>query len=137
MVAENIISNKFIKKITVIVIIQLIIAAAHFFRIGRFFDGQLYILYYSYFSDLALPFGFYFLLCGNAQKVPFLRRWTNKAIIVFSAAATAEILQYFGIYALGITFDPVDILMYGIGVLFAAFVDTQIFPRIFKFWVIE
>jgi hypothetical protein len=35
-------------------------------------------------------------------------------------------MQYFGVYALASVFDPLDYLMYGIGVLLAAFVDRAI-----------
>jgi len=49
----------------------------------------------------------------------------------------AEIFQYFGIYALGITFDLIDIIMYGAGLMAAVIVDKQVFARIFKFWTIK
>lgn len=44
-----------------------------------------------------------------------------------------EILQYFGIFALARVFDPIDFVMYGIGVLSVAFVDRKMFVRAF-FW---
>ncbi|MBC8181969.1 hypothetical protein H8E88_12690 [candidate division KSB1 bacterium] len=69
--------------------------------------------------------------------MPFLRDWRVKSIIVFSVATTAEICQYFGIYALGVTFDLIDIIMYGVGVLMAVIVDRLVFTRIFKFWAVE
>ena len=36
---------------------------------------------------------------------------------------------------LGVTFDPIDILMYGAGVSIAAFVDVKIFAPNLGFWV--
>jgi glycopeptide antibiotics resistance protein len=129
--------QKFAYKVAIIISIQLVIAAVHAFRLGQIFEGNLYKLYYSYFSDLILPFGIYFLLSANEYSIPFLRYWRVKALAVFSVATLAEILQYFGIYALGVTFDLVDILMYGCGVILAAIVDTQVFSRIFKFWALE
>jgi len=87
----------------------------------------LYNLYYGYFSDIVIPFGLYFLLSLNDTAIPVLRRWYVKAGIVFSLASFTEICQFFGFEALGVTFDPVDILAFGTGVLIAAFVDVKVF----------
>jgi len=122
------------KKIGLVICIQLAIAAIHSFRMGQLFHGQLYILYYGYFSDIILPFGLYFLLCINELSFPFLKDWKVKAGLTFLIPAIAETCQYFGIPVLGSTFDPLDYLMYGTGALMAAFVDIQIFARYFKFW---
>ena len=46
----------------------------------------------------------------------------------------SEIMQYFGIYFFGVTFDALDILMYGIGGIVATFIDKQIFERIVPYW---
>ncbi len=124
-----------IPKILIIVLIQLIIAAIHAFRLGQVFNGQLYVLYYSYFSDLVLPFGWYFLLCISDARIPVLRRWYVKAGIIFSLATLSEILQIFGIEILGVTFDPIDILMYGAGVSIAAFINVKILAPNLGFWV--
>lgn len=124
-----------IPKILIIILIQLIIAAIHAFRLGQIFDGQLYLLYYSYFSDLVIPFGGYFLLSINDATIPVLRRWYVKAGIIFFLATFSEILQIFGIEILGVTFDPIDILMYGAGVLIAAFIDVKILAPNLGFWV--
>ena len=56
---------------------------------------------------------------------------------MFLIPATCEILQYFGVYALGVTFDPLDLAMYGMGVLLAALVDTQVFAKVFPFWAMK
>ncbi len=121
-------------KTILIVSIQLILAAMQVFRVGTCLGGIWYTLYYSYFSDLALPFGFYFLLCLSEPDISLLKSWKVKALLVFSAATTCEIGQYLEYYFLGRTFDPIDILMYAIAVLAAAFVDVRILPRLFKFW---
>ncbi len=121
-------------KTTLIVSIQLILAAMHGFRIGTYLHGNWYRLYYSFFGDIALPFGFYFLLCLSEPDFPILKSWKVKALLIFSGATAAEIGQYFGYYVFGVTFDPLDILMYAIGAIAAAFVDTRIFPRLFNFW---
>ena len=110
--------------------INLIIASAHIFRLGSYLNGDLYILYYSYASDILLPIGFYFLLCLNDVNFRLLRNWYVKALIVFLLATFTEIMQAFGIYMLGVTFDVIDILMFGIGVLLAAILDVQVFDRL-------
>lgn len=114
--------------------IMLIIAAIHWFRVGSYFNGQLYIYYYSWASDIILPFGAYFLLCMNEIQFRFLQKWYTKALIVFGVMTFSEIMQIFGIYFFGVTFDPIDILMFGIGAVIAAFIDTQIFERIIPKW---
>jgi hypothetical protein len=114
--------------------IVILIAVVHIFRIGSYLEGELYDLYYSYFSDFVLPFGCYFLLSADEFWIPILRRWEAKSAIVFLIPSIAETCQYFGIPVLGSTFDLVDYLMYGIGAISAAVVDTRVFSRLFDFW---
>ena len=113
---------------------MLIIAAMHAFRIGQYLNGDLYIYYYSFASDLVLPIGSYFMLSMNEIQIRFLRRWFVKALIVFAVMTFSEIMQIFGIYFFGVTFDILDILMFGIGVALAVFFDKQIFERFIPFW---
>jgi hypothetical protein len=123
-----------VPKILIVVLIEVIIAIIHAFRLGQLFNGQMHNLYYSYASDLILPFGAYFLLCTNDATIPFFRKWYVKAGIIFSLTSMAEICQFFGIDALGVTFDPIDICMYGAGVLIAAWLDVKLFTSLFGFW---
>jgi hypothetical protein len=125
--------QKRVKKATVVVVIQLIIA--FFFVVGvseRY--PTLKTLFHSYFADIFLPFGFYFLLALNADTFPPLKSARTKAILVFSLGATSEALQYFGIYALAITFDPLDFVAYGVGAALAVLVDRQILSRLLSYW---
>lgn len=121
------------KKIVTVVSVELVIAA--FFIIGVDENNRtLKILFHSYYADIFIPFGFYFLLTLNEFRILVLRRWSVKALLVFALCSTSEILQYFGIFALARVFDPMDFVMYGTRALLAAFVDRQIFSRIFAFW---
>ncbi len=122
------------KRRAVIAGILFLIAAIHLFRLGSYLEGQFYHLYYGYFSDFVLPAGGYFLLCAAEEQIPILRRWGMKSAIAFIAPALAETGQYFGIPILGAAFDPLDYLMYGMGVLSAWSTDRRVFPRIFDFW---
>ena len=123
-----------IPKILVILLMQAAIALIHVFRLGQIFQGQAYNLYYSYFSDFILPFGAYFLLSLNEVAFSFLRKWYVKAGLIFALTTFAEICQFFGIEVLGVTFDPFDILMYGIGVSVAALLDVKVFTKYLGFW---
>lgn len=123
-------------KILVIILIQVAIALVHIFRLGQIFQGQAYDLYYSYFSDLVLPFGAYFLLSLNEITFPVFGKWYLKAALIFGFTTFAEICQFFGIDVLGVTFDPFDILMYAIGVSIAALVDVQVFTKHLGFWAV-
>ena len=122
------------KRKVVGVSILTIIALIHIFRVGSYLKGDLYILYYSYVSDLIIPFGIYFLLCINELYIKILRKWYIKATIILGLTTLAEILQFFGIYALGTTFDFIDIVMYTIGVGFAVILDRLVFKQFIPFW---
>jgi hypothetical protein len=119
----------------IIISIMAVIAIIHILRIGNYLSGELYYFYYSFFSDLILPFGGYFLLCAAVIKLPILRHWKPKLVISFLVPALAETFQFFGLPVFGSTFDPLDYLMYAFGAILAAIIDVQVFPRIFKFWV--
>jgi len=115
----------------VVVSILLLIALVHFFRVGTYLRGTLFTLYYSYFSDVVVPFGMYFLLCLSDVRVYVLRKWHVKAMLVFGVASSTEVMQAFGVPLLGRTYDPLDFVMFGVGVLFAALVDRFLFDRFF------
>jgi hypothetical protein len=127
----------FSRRRAVIFSIVILIAVVHILRMGSYLQGELHNLYYSYFSDFILPFGFYFLLCATELQMPILRRWEAKLAIAFLMPAIAETCQYFGIPVLGSTFDLLDYFVYGIGAMSAVVVDTQVFSRIFGFWTME
>lgn len=121
------------KKVVLIVGLQLAIAT--FFILGaEKANRSLYILYQSYFADIFLPFGFYFLLFLIQFKHSLFEKWWIKGLLVFVFCATSEILQYFGIFALARIFDPIDFVIYGIGAGLAVVVDRQIFSRFLSFW---
>jgi len=125
------------KRTYVIVAIQLLMASAFAFRAGTYLPDSAYIFYQSYFADLVMPFAFYFLLSLNEQSIPILRSWIVKGAIIFLVMTTSEVLQYFGIYAFGVTFDPLDILAFAVGTIAAMIIDKFVFPLIFSFWEIK
>jgi hypothetical protein len=121
-------------RVVVGIIIMATIATMHWFRVGSYLIGDLYIYYYSYASDIMLPFGSYFLLSMNEIQLKFLRKWYVKVSIVFGVMTFSEIMQLFGIYFFGVTFDLVDIFMYGVGASMAALFDKQMLERFVSFW---
>jgi glycopeptide antibiotics resistance protein len=120
-----------IRKRVVIVSVEILIALLHFFT-GSNYRGPYPGFVNGYLLDILVPFAFYFLLCLN--EFSLLRSWIGKSILVLGSASLVEIAQLFGVPLFGQTFDPVDFIMYGIGVLLAAILDTTVFPRIFEFW---
>jgi cytosine/uracil/thiamine/allantoin permease len=134
----------------VAVVIQLLIALTHVFRPGSHLRGQLHVLYYSYFSDIVIPFGFYFLLCPVEDQVrailrsdapevvkrkastalTFLGGWRWKAVLVFGIASFTEVLQALGVPLFGRTFDPLDFAMFAGGVLLAVLADQLLLERL-------
>lgn len=122
------------RKRTVVVALMLLIAATFVIHPGGYLHGEARGLYASYFADLVMPFGFYFLLRMPEADAPVLRRWQIRAAIAFLVPAIAEILQGLGIRALGTTFDAWDFLAYAVGVSAGALVDRRLFPRIFPLW---
>ncbi|NLE75534.1 MAG: hypothetical protein GX605_02130 [Chloroflexi bacterium] len=127
--------SRLAKRRAVVVSMALLIALAHIVDIRSRLQGVWFNLYPSYFSDVVLPFAFYFLLVQvEGPKGPLLRHWAAKAAVAFVTPALAETCQGFGIPVLGATFDPLDYLMYALGAGLAALVDVQVFSRMFSFW---
>lgn len=128
--------NNKIKKKFIIIGIEIVLALSHIIGIGCHASEKIFIISASYFSDFALPFGFYFLLKLSEEKINFLQKWWVKAGIIFLMAALWEAGHFFGLYVLGRTFDPMDIAVYAAGVIFASFVDWML-SNTFKFWKID
>ena len=121
-------------KRTIFVVVLQLVLAMFFIASKSWMSGSMRVIYQSYFADVIIPFGFYFLLTLSSDNHKQLKKWWVKALLVFGLCALSETLQYFGVFALARVFDPVDYLMYGVGVLLAAFVDRQIFTRTFSYW---
>jgi hypothetical protein len=94
-----------------------------------------WILWMSYAKALTQPFAFYFLLCLGER---WLKTWRERAALAFALPALIEFGQFFyyriwtGRYVGA--FDPVDLLMYTIGVGLAVLVEQRVFGKLLKFW---
>jgi hypothetical protein len=69
--------------------------------------------------------------------MPILKHWEANLAIAFLMPSMGETCRYLGIPVLGSTFDLLDYFMYRIGAVSAVVVDTQVFSRIFGFWIRE
>lgn len=94
-----------------------------------------WVLWMSYAKDLVLPFAFYIFLCLGER---WLTTWRARALLAFAIPTVLEFgqLLYYQVasgHYVG-SFDPVDILMYAIGVGLAVLLEQRVFPRLFRFW---
>ncbi len=121
----------------VIVTMQILIALVFVVGPGRTWPGIARAVYTSYFADLVLPFGEYFLLYLVAADVSILKHWSARSAVAFALPTLAECGQALGVPILGATFDPVDIIMYALGVGAAVAFDLLVLPRLFAFWRVE
>lgn len=116
------------------VTINLLVATFHLVDLRALLDPQWRPLIGSYFSDLTLPFAFYYLLCFIDDRVAALRPAASKALVVLLASSGAELLQGVGIPALGRTFDPWDFVMYATGAGLAVALDVLVLSRLVRAW---
>lgn len=122
------------RKSVVVVCIVVPIALLHFVT-GSAYNGPWPEFVNGYLMDVLVPLAFYLLLC--LPEIPQLQPWPVKALLVFGAAGSVEIAQFFGMPILGQTFDPLDFATYGLGVGLAIVLDTVVLPRIIPSWVTE
>lgn len=111
------------------ILIVLLVALIHIIGAGHWFHGSYRDFYYSYFSDVAVPFAFYFLLCIAERNWPWVSGWKMKTTLLLGGCVLAESLQYFHVYFLGTVFDPLDFMAYIIGLAAAIVVDELLLQR--------
>jgi hypothetical protein len=114
------------KSIFFIVGLSLLVASMHFV-IGSDYSGIFKNFVRGYLIDLILPMNLYLLLqISLRKKVSIAKSRVIGAISTFSFGVIVEILQLLKIKFLGSTYDPLDIVMYGIGVIIGLLVDYTI-----------
>ncbi len=114
------------KRKIVIVCIALFVGGLHFI-IGPKYNGPFKHFLRGYLIDILLPFVLY-LLC-NAGKIASKFKFAA-AVGVFLIGVGVETLQYFHVPLFGRTFDPLDILMYGLGVIMGVLFDLSVLSRL-------
>lgn len=90
-------------------------------------------LWVSYANDLILPFALYFLICLGER---WLKTWQSRALVAFVIPTLIEFGQglYYQVasgHYVG-SFDPIDILMYALGVGLAVIVEQRVFANLLK-----
>ena len=119
-----------IKSVYLIVAISLTIGLLHFI-IGPNYQGLLKDLVNGYLIDLLLPLSLYLLSQIALRK--FLKVTKGRiigALTTFIIGLTVEILQLNDIPVFGSTYDPLDIVMYAIGVLLGMLIDVTIIDKL-------
>ena len=81
---------------------------------------------------------------GNLHKTRLRTILTAAGVMIGIGAMTSmvsvgvgtqrKVMQAFGVPLLGQTFDPMDFVMFGVGVLLAALVDRQLLDRFLPGW---
>jgi hypothetical protein len=117
------------KSISFIVALSLFVALMHFI-IGPDYSGIFKHFVRGYLIDLILPMNLYLLLqISLRKKISIVKSRVIGAIFTFSFGVIVEILQLLKIKLLGSTYDPLDIVMYGIGVMIGLFIDYTIIDK--------
>jgi hypothetical protein len=106
-----------------IVVISLLVGLLHFV-IGPDYQGPFPKFARGYLIDIVLPMSLV-LLFQLPLREKFSIRFSRSiaGLAVFLIGLTVEILQYFDFSAFGNTFDPLDILMYAVGIAVGLLLD--------------
>jgi hypothetical protein len=119
------------KKSTYFVVgISLVVALIHFI-IGPDYNGICKHFVRGYLIDLILPMNLYLLLqISLREKISITKSRVIGAMSAFLFGLIVEILQLLKIKFLGSTYDPLDIVMYGISIILGLLVDFIIIDKL-------
>lgn len=120
------------KNTYVIVAISIFVGLLHII-IGPDYQGIFKHFVRGYLIDILLPMNLYLLLQISLRKnISISKARIIGAIITFAFGTIVEILQFYEIEFLGSTYDPWDILMYGIGTGLGIAIDLTIIDKFEK-----
>lgn len=120
------------KSVYFIVFTSLIVGLLHFL-IGPDYRGVFEEFIRGYLIDLVLPLNLYLLLQVSLRKMVSVPKARFIAAgFTFCFGVMVEILQLNKIPLFGNTYDPIDILMYGIGVGMGVLIDFTIIENFEK-----
>jgi len=122
------------KKKVLITGISIAVALLHFLT-GPSYGGPYPEFVNFYLIDILLPFSLYFLI--SPVPLSMLQPIVLRAGIPFVIGVSVEIAQFYGLPVLGRTYDPLDFLAYGVGVILAILFDFWVFPNLLSFWIKE
>ena len=122
--------NKINKRI--IVAISIFVGVLHIL-IGTDYQGIFKVFIRSYLIDILLPFNLYLLLqIGLRDYFSVIKSKIIGAVITFTFGVFTELAQLNNISFFGNTYDPIDIVMYSIGVGFGLLIDYTIIEKLEK-----
>ena len=107
-----------IKRKNIVIFIALIVGLLHFVT-GPSYNGPFSVFVNGYLIDILLPFAMFLVL--KIANLKFIKTDLLIGFVIFLIGATSETLQYFGVPIFGRTFDPLDYLMFLIGIVMAYF----------------
>jgi hypothetical protein len=107
----------------VVVIIALAVGLLHFVT-GPGYTGPFPVFVNGYLIDILLPFAMFLVL--GLVDLPILRSRVGRACAVFGVGAFAETLQYAGVPLFGQTFDWLDYVMFGVGIVMAVIFEGAV-----------
>ena len=111
----------------VAVVIALCVGALHFVT-GPDYRGPWPGFVNGYLIDILAPFAMH-LVMGIGEPA-FLRSRVLRFSVIFGVGAISETLQYFGVPLFGRTFDPLDYVMFAVGLAAAAVFESTILRRL-------
>jgi hypothetical protein len=117
-------SRSLFNRKVIVVSIAVFVGLLHFIT-GPSYHGPFRAFVNGYMIDILLPFAMYLILGVSGQ--PIARSGLARGALVFAIGAIAETMQYFGVPIFGRTFDPLDYLMFGIGIGLAALFERVVF----------
>jgi len=120
---------KNIKSILIIVLISIFVGSLHFV-IGPNYKGIFKPFIGGYLIDILLPLNMYLLYQIALRKhlsVKIARTLGSSAVLLF--AFIIEMCQSQGIPLFGSTFDPLDFVMYALGILLGLSIDFFLIDR--------
>ena len=112
---------------SIVVAICILVAGLHLIT-GPDYSGPLRPFVTGYLIDILLPFAMYLLL--GVQDLKVLQGKFVRVVLVFGLAASSETLQYHGVEIFGRTYDPLDYLMFGVGIAGAALFEWAVLSRL-------
>ncbi len=120
------------KSLYIIVSISIVVGLLHFI-IGPDYQGIFRHFIRGYLLDILLPMNLYLLLQISLRKnISVNKARITGALFTFAFGTIVELLQFFEIEFLGRTYDPLDILVYGIGIGLGITIDLTIIDKFEK-----
>ena len=107
--------------------ICIVVGGLHFVT-GSNYNGPLTTFVNGYLIDILLPFAMYLLL--GVQNVRQFHGKMMRFFLVFGVGAVSETLQYFGVEIFGRTFDPLDYLMFVVGIIGAGLFERAVLSQL-------